>query len=76
MTKSLFLITLIFACAFAANIRAHREEWTKIDVNNLSDSQKGIDEFIRDKLGALSGDLKGAAQSGNLYRYAYLSGEK
>lgn len=37
MTKSLFLIALIFACAFAANIRVHREDWTKIDVNNLSD---------------------------------------
>jgi len=57
MNKSIILLALLFACCAAANIRtAHRtDEWTKIDVNNLTDREKSIDDFIRGSLSSLSG---------------------
>jgi hypothetical protein len=47
-----------------------------LDIENLDDTQKSIDEFIKSKISSISGDLSGAAKNGDLYRYAYIVNDK
>ncbi len=81
MFKNLLLIALmiIVSLSLGKNLkRAHlnEEDWEKLDVENLSDAERSIDEFVRDSISSIDGDLAGAARNGDLYRFAYILNEK
>lgn len=72
--KSILIISLLLACALATKVHltSHAaDDWKKLDVNNLNDDQQDVDEFIRDAIDKLDGDLVGAATFDNFYRYVY-----
>ena len=81
MFKNLLLIALMITVSLSLgkNLkRAHlnEEDWEKLDVENLSDAERSIDEFVRDSISSIDGDLAGAARNGDLYRFAYILNEK
>jgi hypothetical protein len=80
MFARLFLAALLITATLSLgkNLkRAHQsDDWEKLDIENLSDVEKSIDDFIRDSIGSLDGELAGAARNGDLYRYAYIVDDK
>ena len=77
MNKTLIVLLLTISCTLAVQLRkeAHKDNWAKIDVDNLNDGEKDLDSFIRDAIDKLDGDLTGAAKEGELYRYVYKNGD-
>ena len=76
MSKALLLLALLTISISSVQLTVHEaDDWKKLNVDNLSDAQKGLDEWIRDQIDALGGDLAGVAKMGDLYRYVYKNGD-
>lgn len=63
---ALLALSFILSTSIKTIRPAHHQDdaptWEQIDIQNLNDDQKSVDDTIRQKLGALSGDLTGAAK--------------
>ena len=57
MNKVLILLGLLLSCTMAVQLRSHNAGWEELDVDNLDDDAADLDEFIRDAIDELDGDL-------------------
>ena len=74
MVKHLIFLLLAITCTFAVQLRQEKhaiEEWDELDIDDLTDEQYDLEQFVRDAIGRIDGDLTGASQNGDTYKFLY-----